>query len=162
MIGGFLEVGTNEHNEIVINHPDLKPDENGVGHIIFSATQARDLATLLLRKAEEVQPELTDKYPNHFVNLSAETCSDVLLLASVDVPIVDVESWTMTQRVAAASWAYAVHLSASDNILNQFCRAHDEDVEYDPPFRCICVPPKPEFLKIFPAPKPFPMLQRVP
>lgn len=31
---GFLKVGSNEQDEIVINHPDLKPDENGVGRII--------------------------------------------------------------------------------------------------------------------------------
>ena len=52
-VEGFLEVGCNEQNEVVINHPDLKPDENGVGHIVFSANQARSLAQSLLRKAAE-------------------------------------------------------------------------------------------------------------
>lgn len=43
-VEGYLEVGHNEKGEIVINHPDLKPDENGVGHIVFSVNQARNLA----------------------------------------------------------------------------------------------------------------------
>jgi hypothetical protein len=34
--GGVLEVGS--HNgEVIVNHPDLKPDHNRVGHIVFSA-----------------------------------------------------------------------------------------------------------------------------
>lgn len=51
MRAGYLEVGLNCDNEIVINHPDLKPDENGVGHIVFSVEQARNLAKLLLKHA---------------------------------------------------------------------------------------------------------------
>lgn len=54
-IEGYLEVGANENGEIVINHPDLKPDENGVGHIVFSPGQARNLARLLLKNAEEIE-----------------------------------------------------------------------------------------------------------
>lgn len=54
-VEGYLEVGLNEAgNEVVINHPDLKPDENGVGHIVFSADQARNLARLLMEKAREI------------------------------------------------------------------------------------------------------------
>jgi hypothetical protein len=52
---GFLEVGVNESGEVVINHPDLQPDENGVGHIVFSPAQARNLARLLLKKADEAE-----------------------------------------------------------------------------------------------------------
>jgi hypothetical protein len=52
-IVGFLEVGCNDQNEIVINHPDLKLDEYGVGHIVFSVNQARNLAKLLIDKAME-------------------------------------------------------------------------------------------------------------
>lgn len=51
-IEGFLEVGHNDKGEVVINHPDLKPDENGVGHIVFSPAQARNLARLLLERAD--------------------------------------------------------------------------------------------------------------
>jgi hypothetical protein len=50
-IEGFLEVGSNDQGEVIINHPDLKPDENGVGHIVFSKNQARNLANLLMKNA---------------------------------------------------------------------------------------------------------------
>lgn len=53
-IEGYLEVGANEQGEVVINHPDLKPDENGVGHIVFSKNQARNLAKLLTKHAGAV------------------------------------------------------------------------------------------------------------
>lgn len=56
-ISGFLEVGHNEQGEVVINHPDLKPDENGVGHIVFSPGQARNLARLLLERASEAEAD---------------------------------------------------------------------------------------------------------
>jgi len=50
-IEGVLEVGTNDTHEVVINHPDLKPDENGVGHIVFSPVQALELAKTLTKQA---------------------------------------------------------------------------------------------------------------
>lgn len=56
-MSGFLEVGTNGKGEVVINHPDLKPDKEGVGHIVFSQEEARNLAVLLLRKANEARHE---------------------------------------------------------------------------------------------------------
>lgn len=49
---GVLEVGCNEHGEVIINHPDLKPDAEGVGHIVFSPQQVRNLARILLRQAD--------------------------------------------------------------------------------------------------------------
>ncbi|HTA46362.1 MAG TPA: hypothetical protein VK789_28160 [Bryobacteraceae bacterium] len=55
---GFLEVGSNGKGEVVINHPSMKLDENGVGHFVFSIKQARDLARLLLKKADEAAAEL--------------------------------------------------------------------------------------------------------
>lgn len=54
---GVLEVGRTEAHEVVINHPDLKPDENGVGHIVFSPTQARNLADLLIKHAAVADAE---------------------------------------------------------------------------------------------------------
>lgn len=54
-MSGFLEVGTNERGEVVVNHPDLQPDASGVGHIIFSPAQARHLANLLHAKATEAE-----------------------------------------------------------------------------------------------------------
>ena len=61
MTQGFLEVGLNDKNEIVINHPDLMPDENGVGHIVFSVKQARNLALLLNKHADEAVFAITRK-----------------------------------------------------------------------------------------------------
>lgn len=50
----YLEVGlTPDEREVVINHPDLHVDAAGIGHIVFSPAQARHLAKLLLRKADE-------------------------------------------------------------------------------------------------------------
>lgn len=56
-IAGFLEVGLNEQGEVVVNHPDLKPDADGVGHIVFSPTQARRLADLLIKHAIQSESE---------------------------------------------------------------------------------------------------------
>lgn len=47
-IEGYLEVGTNERNEVVIN---LDKDRNGLGHIVFSVRQAYALADTLIRQA---------------------------------------------------------------------------------------------------------------
>ena len=55
-ISGFLEVGT-QFGNVVVNHPDLKPDANGIGHIVFSPRQARSFARLLLKIAERAQHE---------------------------------------------------------------------------------------------------------
>lgn len=53
-MSGFLEVGMNEaHTEVIVNHPDLKPDANGVGHLVFSPAQAIRFAMLLLKKTQE-------------------------------------------------------------------------------------------------------------
>lgn len=50
IVAGTLEIATLRH-EVIINHPDLKPDEQGVGHIVFSPEQARHLAQILLKQA---------------------------------------------------------------------------------------------------------------
>jgi hypothetical protein len=55
---GQLEVGTNGAGEVVINHPDLMPDDNGVGHIVFSVEQALNLALVLEAKAREAAKEI--------------------------------------------------------------------------------------------------------
>lgn len=56
-IEGYLEVGRNDRGEVVVNHPDLKPDANIVGHIVFSPNQAREFAKLLLKHAAEAERE---------------------------------------------------------------------------------------------------------
>src|SRR5580658_2371250 len=58
---GFLEVGILD-GEVIVNHPDLKPDENGVGHIVFSPYEARNFAYLMIRKADEAEREAKLKY----------------------------------------------------------------------------------------------------
>lgn len=45
---GYLEVGVNEQNEVVVNLP-----HDMTGHIVFSPAEARGLASSLTRKAEE-------------------------------------------------------------------------------------------------------------
>jgi hypothetical protein len=64
-----LEVGTNGRGEVVINHPDLQPDDEGVGHIVFSVEQARNLANLLLSKAADAASERGD-LKTQFINKS--------------------------------------------------------------------------------------------
>ena len=50
----YLEVGlTPDEREIIVNVPAVNGD--GAHHLVFSAYQARRLAKLLLRKAEEVR-----------------------------------------------------------------------------------------------------------
>lgn len=61
LAGGFLEVGTTETGEVVVNHPDLKPDKHGVGHIVFSPEQARHFAKLLLTKAADADTFLNTR-----------------------------------------------------------------------------------------------------
>jgi hypothetical protein len=51
---GVLEVG-NDGREVVINHPSLQTDSHGNGFITFSPEQARNLAALLIKNAEELE-----------------------------------------------------------------------------------------------------------
>lgn len=57
----FLEVGLNDSGEIVVNHPDLKPDADGIGHIIFSPGQARYFAELILKHAAQAERDAREK-----------------------------------------------------------------------------------------------------
>jgi hypothetical protein len=54
----YLEVGlTSDGREVIINHPvDPETTRLGSGHLVFSPAQARHLARLLLRKADECEP----------------------------------------------------------------------------------------------------------
>lgn len=64
-----LEVG-NDGRDVIINHPDLQPDANGVGHIVFTPAQARNLARLLNQNADELSP------PTDHDSLKHCYCSD--------------------------------------------------------------------------------------
>lgn len=64
-VEGILEVGrTDDTHEVVINHPDLKADANGVGHIVFSPRQARHLANILIKQASYAEAEAKGHHPN--------------------------------------------------------------------------------------------------
>jgi hypothetical protein len=52
-IEGSLEIGLNDRREVVMN---LDRDRNGTGHIVFSPNQARHLAALMYKKADEADP----------------------------------------------------------------------------------------------------------
>ncbi|HWE00663.1 MAG TPA: hypothetical protein VG345_16545 [Bryobacteraceae bacterium] len=70
---------------------------------------------------------------------------DKLLAAGIEVQLDAIAQWTPTDKILAANYAEALHLVASDNVLNEFCRAHDE-VKLTPAPACICLPPKPAIL----------------
>jgi hypothetical protein len=62
-VAGVLEVSrTEDTHEIVIIHPDLKPDATGVGRIVFSPRHARHLANLLIENATEAEADAARKY----------------------------------------------------------------------------------------------------
>lgn len=59
VVTGILEVGRNGF-EVIVNHPDLKPNENGGGYIVFSPRQARHFAQLLMKHADDALREWKD------------------------------------------------------------------------------------------------------
>ena len=62
-VAGVLEVSrTEDTHEIVIIHPDLKPDATGVGRIVFSPRHARHLANLLIENATEAEADAARKF----------------------------------------------------------------------------------------------------
>lgn len=57
-VAGFLEVErTDDTHEIVISHPTLEPDEQGMARIVFSTRYARHLANLLVEQATYAEAE---------------------------------------------------------------------------------------------------------
>lgn len=61
-VAGVLEVSrTEDTHEIVIIHPDLKPDSSGVGRIVLSPRHSRHLASLLLEQAKEAEDAARDQ-----------------------------------------------------------------------------------------------------
>ena len=73
-----LEVGTNGAGEVVVNHPDLQPDENGVGHIVFSPEQARALAFLLQQKARSAEEEIIEKRRKEAETIPVDRSAQIL------------------------------------------------------------------------------------
>ena len=57
-VAALLEVTrTDDTQEVVIIHPDLKPDASGVGRLVFSPRHARHLANLLVEHAVAAEAE---------------------------------------------------------------------------------------------------------
>jgi hypothetical protein len=106
---GILEVGTNGAGEVVVNHPDLMPDENGVGHIVFSVSQAQNLASLLLKKASEAASELQEKHRKEAESVPVDRSKRVL---TTGAPVPDDNSH-MTDRGDGQQVDYVV-LSANE------------------------------------------------
>lgn len=73
-----LEVGTNGDGEVVVNHPDLQPDEKGVGHIVFSPEQARALAFLLQQKAHSAEEEIIEKKRQEAAKIPVNRSAQIL------------------------------------------------------------------------------------
>ncbi len=121
---GILEVGTNGSGEVVINHPDLLPDENGVGHIVFSVEQARDLANLLLSKSADAAVERGDlrtTFTNHSRRLWSEEECRIMVNASL-AKLIDDAGGLLTISVAdmfrcAQKGTLAMALSDDDKVL---------------------------------------------
>ena len=57
-VAAVLEVTrTDDTLEVVIIHPDLKPDASGIGRLVFSPRNARYLANLLVEHAAAAEAE---------------------------------------------------------------------------------------------------------
>ena|ERR1700734_3961038 len=83
---GQLYVGTNKRGEVIINHPDLQPDENGVGHIVFSPAQARELAEVLLKQAAIAEGSSAPEFPGTYrckqdgrIVIARQSCGKLIL-----------------------------------------------------------------------------------
>lgn len=61
--GDVLQVGTTGGGEVIVNHPNLHTDAHGVGHIVFSPEQARNLARLLGKHADEAEGQPRARSP---------------------------------------------------------------------------------------------------
>jgi hypothetical protein len=63
-VAGFLEVGrTDDTHKIVINLSALKPDADGLGHIVLLPQQARHLANVLIENASYAEAETRGLVP---------------------------------------------------------------------------------------------------
>jgi len=84
-IEGYLEIGTNDRGEVVLN---LDRDRNGVGHIVFSPSQARGLADALNRKANEAEGHVCTGISATWCPIHGDcTCADREDLNDYDCPL---------------------------------------------------------------------------
>jgi hypothetical protein len=119
-----LEVGTNGHGEVVVNHPDLQPDDDGVGHIVFSVEQARNLANLLQSKAADALVERGDLktiFTNHSRRLWTEDECRIMVNAAL-AKLIDDAGGFLTIATAdmfrvAAKGTLAMAMSDDDKVL---------------------------------------------
>jgi hypothetical protein len=119
-----LEVGTSGAGEVVINHPDLRPDKDGVGHIVFSVEQARDLANLLLSKSADAAVERGD-FKTTFTNRSRRLWSEEecrIMVNAAIAKLINDAGGLLTIAVAdmfacAKKGTLAMSLSDDDKIL---------------------------------------------
>ena len=121
---GVLEVGTNGRGEVVVNHPDLEPDENGIGHIVFSVEQARNLANLLMAKSVDASVERGD-FKTHFSNYSRRLWSEEecrIVINAAIAKLIDDAGGLLTIAVSdmfkcAQKGTLAMSLSDDDKVL---------------------------------------------
>jgi hypothetical protein len=119
-----LEIGTNGKGKVVVNHPDLEPDENGVGHIVFSVEQARNLANLLMSRAADAAVERGDlktNFVNHSRRLWSEEECRIFVNAAV-AKLIDDAGGLLTIAVSdmlrlAQKGTLAMALSDDDKVL---------------------------------------------
>jgi len=63
-VAGKLEVGlADDIDQILISYPGLKPDANGVSHILLSPRHARHLANVLVDFAADAEAEAAGSPP---------------------------------------------------------------------------------------------------
>ena len=63
-VAGFLEIDrTGDTHEIVITHPLLKPDANGLVRVVLQPRHARHLANLLIENATYAEAEAVSLVP---------------------------------------------------------------------------------------------------
>jgi hypothetical protein len=51
-VEGYLEIGLDKRNDVIINHAGCTVDVNGIGHFVFSLDQAQDLINALTKTVQ--------------------------------------------------------------------------------------------------------------
>lgn len=79
IVAGFLEIDERDDtHEIVVKHPVLQPDSNGLVHFVLMPRQARHLANLLVEYATTAEAEMGCFLPENMrdrnVNRHGKSC----------------------------------------------------------------------------------------